>query len=155
MSRPVVESIHLAPASRMSMKPVQRVLAEADRGLVGDRYFGAPLRQVTVQAAGELEAAAVRTGRPIEPGRTRRNITISADSVPRTPGHRWSIGAVELEVSRDAAPCTLMEELFGPGAQENLKGRAGVACRVIVGGEIAVGDTVDFRMAFVDAGASA
>ena len=155
MSRPVVESIHLAPASRMSMKPVQRVLAEADRGLVGDRYFGAPLRQVTVQAAGELEAAAVRTGRPIEPGRTRRNITISADSVPRTPGHRWSIGAVELEVSRDAAPCTLMEELFGPGAQENLKGRAGVACRVIVGGEIAVGDTVDLRMAFVDAGASA
>ena len=154
MSRPVVESIHLAPGSRMSMKPVQRVLAEADRGLVGDRYCGTPLRQVTVQAAGELEAAAVRTGRPIEPGRTRRNITISADSVPRTPGHRWSIGEVELEVTRDAAPCTLMEELFGPGAQENLKGRAGVACRVIVGGEIAVGDTVDLRMAFVDAGAS-
>ena len=155
MSQPVVESIHLAPASRMPMKPVDRVTAETDKGLVGDRYHGSPLRQATVQASGELAAAAARTGRPIEPGRTRRNITISADSVPRVPGHRWSIGEVVLEVARDAAPCTLMEELFGPGAQESLRGRAGVGCRVIAGGEISVGDAVDFRMALTNTAASA
>ncbi len=146
MSRPVVESIHLAAASHLPMKPVPLVLAEIGKGLVGDRYHGATLRQVTVQAAGELAEAAAQAGRPIDPGRTRRNITISADTVPRTPGHRWSIGAVELEVTRDAAPCTLMEEIFGSGAQESLKGRAGVACRVISGGEIAVGDAVNLRM---------
>ena len=146
MSRPVVKSIHLAAASHMPMKPVPRVVAEAAKGLVGDRYHGATLRQVTVQAAGELTEAAAQAGRPIDPGRTRRNITISADTVPRTPGHRWSIGEVELEVTRDAAPCTLMEEIFGTGAQESLKGRAGVGCRVISGGEIALGDAVDLRM---------
>ena len=146
MRRSVVESIHLAAASHMPMKPVPRVVAEAGKGLVGDRYHGATLRQVTVQAAGELAEAAAKAGRPIDPGRTRRNITISADTVPRTPGHRWSIGAVELEVTRDAAPCTLMEETFGSGAQESLKGRAGVGCRVISGGEISVGDAVDLRM---------
>ena len=146
MSRPVVESIHLAAASHLPMKPVPLVLAEIGKGLVGDRYHGATLRQVTVQAAGELAEAAAQAGRPIDPGRTRRNITISADTVPRTPGHRWSIGEVELEVTRDAAPCTLMEEIFGSGAQESLKGRAGVACRVISGGEIAVGDAVNLRM---------
>ena len=146
MSRPVVESIHLAAASHMPMKPVPRVVAETGKGLVGDRYHGATLRQVTVQAADELAEAAAEAGRPIDPGRTRRNITISADTVPRTPGHRWSIGDVELEVTRDAAPCRLMEEIFGTGAQESLKGRAGVGCRVISGGEIAVGDAVDLRM---------
>ena len=146
MSRPVVESIHLAAASHLPMEPVPLVLAEIGKGLVGDRYHGATLRQVTVQAAGELAEAAARAGRPIDPGRTRRNITISADTVPRTPGHRWSMGAVELEVTRDAAPCTLMEEIFGSGAQESLRGRAGVACRVISGGEIAVGDAVNLRM---------
>ena len=146
MSRPVVESIHLAAASHLPMKPVPLVLAEIGKGLVGDRYHGATLRQVTVQAAGELAEAAAQAGRPIDPGRTRRNITISADTVPRTPGHRWSIGEVELEVTRDAAPCTLMEEIFGSGAQESLKGRAGVACRVISGGEIAVGDAANLRM---------
>ena len=146
MSQPVVDSIHLAAASHMPTKPVPRVVAEAGKGLVGDRYHGATLRQVTVQAAGELAEAAAEVGRPVDPGRTRRNITISTDTVPRTAGHRWSIGEVELEVTRDAAPCTLMEELFGPGAQESLKGRAGVGCRVISGGEIAVGDPVDLRM---------
>ena len=147
MSSPVVESIHLAAASHMPMEPVSRVAAEAGKGLVGDRYHGATLRQVTVQATGELAEAAARAGRPIDPGRTRRNITISADFVPRTPGHRWSMGEVELEVARDAAPCTRMEEIFGTGAQESLESRAGVACRVLSGGEIAVGDPVDLRMA--------
>ena len=146
MSQPVVESIHLAAASQLPMKPVPRVVAETGKGLVGDRYHGATRRQVTVQAAGELAEAAAEAGRPIDPGRTRRNITISADTVPRTPGHRWSIGNVELEVTRDAAPCTLMEEIFGTGAQESLKGRAGVGCLVVSGGEIAVGDAVDLRM---------
>ena len=54
-------------------------------------------------------------------------------------------------MARDAAPCTLMEELFGAGAQESLRGRAGVACRVISGGEIALGDTVDFGLGPDDA----
>ena len=49
-------------------------------------------------------------------------------------------------MTRDAAPCTLMEEIFGTGAQESLQGRAGVGCRVISGGEIAAGDAVDLRM---------
>ncbi len=146
MNQPVVESIHLAAAGRMPMRAVSRVLAEQDRGLAGDRYHGASLRQVTVQAAGELAEAAADAGRPIDAGRTRRNITISAATVPRTPGHRLSIGGVELEVTRDAAPCALMEEIFGEGVRESLKGRAGVACRVVIGGEIAVGDAVDLRM---------
>ena len=146
MNRPVIDSIHLAAGARLPMRPARTVLAEAGKGLVGDRYHGASLRQVTVQAVGELAKAAAQAGRPIDPGLTRRNITISGDFVPRIAGHRWSIGEVELEVTRDAAPCTLMEEIFGRGAQESLKGRAGVACRVISGGEIAVGDAVDLRM---------
>ncbi len=146
MNQPVVESIHIATASKLPMNAVTRVLAEQDKGLVGDRHHGAPLRQVTIQASGELAEAAANIGRPIEAGRTRRNITISADSVQLKTGHRWSIGSVELEVTRETAPCALMEELFGAGAIEALKHRAGVACRVVTGGEIAVGDTVDLRL---------
>ena len=139
-----VESIHVAEASRLPMRAVDRVSAEADRGLVGDRYHGAMFRQVTVQATGELAAAARDAQINIDPGRTRRNITISAAAVPRAVGHRWRIGAVELEVARDAAPCRLMEETFGEGARTSLRGRAGVACRVLTSGTIRVGNAVDF-----------
>ena len=141
---PVVESIHLTPATRMPMRSVRSVTAEAGLGLVGDRYHGATHRQVTVQATGELAAAAAESGRPIVAERTRRNVTISAPAVPRTAGHRWRIGSVELEVSRDAAPCRLMEETFGDGARASMRGRAGVGCVVITSGEISVGDPVDF-----------
>ena len=125
------------------MKAVQSVVAEAGRGLVGDRYHGAKHRHVTVQTTGELEEAAVKAGVDIDPGLTRRNITIDADYVPRDPDHRWTIGGVELEVIRDAAPCRLMEEIFGPTVRAALRRRAGVVCRVLSDGEISIGDAVD------------
>ncbi len=142
MSQATVLSIHLARGSRLPMVSVPSVFAETNMGLVGDRYHGAPLRQVTLQAAGELAEAAAEAELPIEGGRTRRNITISATALPRTAGHRITIGNVELEVARDAAPCQRMEEIFGSGAREAMKGRAGIGCKVIRGGEIAVGDAV-------------
>lgn len=125
------------------MQSVDTVTASAGWGLVGDRYYGSRHRQVTVQASEELALAAACAGRAIDPGSTRRNITITGAEVPRTGGHRWSVGGVRLEVVRDAAPCRLMEDIFGEGVREHLTGRAGVACRVLDDGEISVGDPVD------------
>ncbi len=138
-----VQTIHIAASAGAPMAPVERVAAEAGRGLVGDRYHGSSKLQVTVQAAGELAAAAADAGLEIDPGRTRRNITVSAESVPRDPGHRWRIGPVELEVVRDAPPCRRMDEIFGAGGRAALRRRAGVICTVLSDGEIAIGDPID------------
>ena len=128
------------------MKAVESVVAEAGRGLVGDRYHGARHRHVTVQATGELEAVEALAGVDIDPGLTRRNITIQADYVPRGPDHRWTIGGIELEVIRGAAPCRLMEDIFGPSVRAALRQRAGVVCRVLSDGEISIGDSVDLGL---------
>lgn len=138
-----VQTIHIAAAPGSPMTPVERVAAEAGMGLVGDRYHGSSKLQVTVQAAGELAAASADAGWGIDPGLTRRNITVTAESVPRDPGHRWRIGPVELEVVRDAPPCRRMDEIFGDGSRAALRRRAGVICRVLTDGEITVGDPVD------------
>lgn len=140
---PNVLSIHLAKASRLPMRAVESVAVEAGRGLVGDRYHGTRHRHVTVQADGELAIAAERHGRPIDPGETRRNVTIRAASVPRQPGHRWRIGSIDLEVVRDAAPCKLLEDRLGRDARLALSRRAGVVCRVLSDGTLCVGDPVD------------
>lgn len=140
-----VQSIHIAAEARAPMTAVERVAAEAGLGLVGDRYHGSSKLQVTVQAAGELAAAAAEAGAEIDPGRTRRNITVTAESVPRDPGHRWRIGPVELEVVRDAPPCRRMDEIFGDGGRAALRRRAGVICMVLTDGEIAIGDPVDLN----------
>ena len=53
------------------------------------------------------------------------------------------IGAVELEVTGETAPCERMEEAC-PGLLAALAvgGRGGVTCRVRRGGELAAGDPV-------------
>jgi len=137
-----VQEIHLAPGRRLPTKPVHTVVAEAGKGLVGDRYHGAKHRHVSVQSQTSLDAAAERLGRPIEPALTRRNITVSGGEVPTAPGTRLRVGEALLEVVRVAAPCRLLDDNLGPGAAEALRRRAGTIFRVIESGSIAIGDRV-------------
>ncbi|MBY0400556.1 sulfurase, partial [Myxococcota bacterium] len=65
---PVVVSIHVAKARRLPMRAVASVMAEAGKGLVGDRYHGSRVRHVTVQSLEELGEAARRHAREIDPG---------------------------------------------------------------------------------------
>jgi MOSC domain-containing protein YiiM len=138
-----VVGLQIAKASRLDMVSVDAIEIETAAGIVGDRYHGSRHRQVSVQSATELAEAAEKFGSPIDPLMTRRNITIDVGPVPITPGHRWSIGDVELEVVRIAAPCRLLEDELGRGAKDALRRRAGVICRVLAGGSIRIGDSVD------------
>lgn len=139
-----VVAVHIAPASRLPMKAVTSVEAEAGKGLVGDRYHGTKHRHVTVQSAESLEQAGDHHGSAIEPGSTRRNITVSSGDVPSRPGDRITIGVVALEVVRIAAPCKLLDDEIGDGARVALRRRAGSVCRVLTSGTISIGDPVSF-----------
>jgi MOSC domain-containing protein YiiM len=142
---PTVAFIHVAPGSRLPMKSIQSVVAETGLGLVGDRYHGTRHRHVSVQSLTSLLEASKILGSPIEVSATRRNITITEGDVPRKPGHRITIGSVELEVVRVAAPCRLLDDVIGAGAARSLHNRAGSICRVLNGGTINVGDSVSFE----------
>jgi MOSC domain-containing protein YiiM len=140
---PRLASIHIAPASRLPTKSVQSAVVEAGKGIVGDRYHGTKHRHVTVQSAEALAEAAAAYGADIPAGLTRRNLTVDEGVVPREPGARITVGPVVLEVVRVAAPCKLLDDTIGRGAQEALRRRAGSVCRVLEGGTIQVGDPVD------------
>lgn len=131
----------LAPAAGAAMVTSDRIDVGRS-GIVGDRYEGSRHRHISVQSATELADAAAILGKPIPATATRRNVTISSGTVPHRPGARISIGEVELEVVRQAAPCRVMDETIGPGGRAALRRRAGAICRVLVPGRIAVGDTV-------------
>ena len=139
---PTVAALHVAPGSRLPTRSVPSVTIETAAGIIGDRYHGARHRQVSVQSATSLAEAAELFGAEIPPGLTRRNVTISSGEVPRDPGSLIRIGTALLEVVRVAAPCKLLDDTLGRGAQEALRRRAGSICRVLVGGDVAVGDAV-------------
>ena len=138
-----VAAITIAPGSRLPTRSVNSVVAEARKGLVGDRYHGSRHRQVTLQSQEQLDRAAEDLGHGFDSGATRRNITVDAGEIPATPGTRITIGEAEFEVVRDAAPCRLLDDWIGPGAMKALRGRAGSALRVLHTGTIQVGDTVE------------
>lgn len=140
---PRLKSIHVAKASRLPMRAVESAEVETGKGIVGDRYHGTRHRHVTVQSADALAEAAARHGAEVPAPLTRRNLTLDAGEVPRDPGARLRVGPVLLEVVRVAAPCKLLDDTLGRGAQEALRGRAGSVCRVLEGGTIHVGDEVE------------
>jgi len=139
-----VALLHVAPGSRLPMKSVSSVSIETQAGIVGDRYHGSKHRQVSVQSLSSLAEAAAEFGADIPAGLTRRNITLTSGEVPRDPGALIRIGPVLLEVVRVAAPCKLLDDTIGRGAQGALRRRGGSICRVLAGGEVSVGDPVTF-----------
>lgn len=113
-------------------------------GVLGDRHFG-KRRAVTVVCTGELAlAAAEHGGEQIDGVLTRRNIVVDLDALPRQHGTRFTIGATELEVWRDCAPCSLMDEAFGDGSRAALQQRCGISATVITAGTVRIGDAISF-----------
>lgn len=139
---PSVVAIHVAKATRLPMQAKDRVEVDAGKGIVGDRYHGTKHRHVTVQSRQSLDEAAAVFGDDIPSHLTRRNITVSHGVVPRDPGALLRIGDVLLEAVRVAAPCKLLDDTIGAGAQVALRRRAGTVFRVLEGGSIAVGDDI-------------
>ncbi len=141
----VVVSLHIAPGTRLPMRSVSSVEVETGAGIVGDRYHGSRHRQVSVQSLSSLAAAEEVYGGDLPAGLTRRNVTVSDGEVPREPGALIRLGPVLLEVVRVAAPCKLLDDTMGRGAQEALRRRGGSICRVLVGGTVTVGAEVCFE----------
>ena len=136
-----VHAIHVAPGRKIPTRSVESVEAEARVALDGDRHHGTRHRHVTVQALDDLAAAAEVLGRPVDPGLTRRNITLEHGPIPTRPGERMRIADVELEVVRIAAPCRLLDDWLGPGAMQALRSpRGGTVFRLLSSGTIRVGD---------------
>jgi MOSC domain-containing protein YiiM len=126
----------------------------AAAGLEGD-YRGAkyPRRQITVLAVEDWSAAlAVLAQRTLavdtQPVPTdldwterRANLLVKGLSLPGGRGSLLQIGAVLLEVTGETTPCARMDEVVSGLRRALASGRyGGVTCRVVTGGEVALGD---------------
>jgi MOSC domain-containing protein YiiM len=121
-------------------------------GMEGDRqanrkFHGGPQRALCLYSQELLDALAA-AGHPVERGDLGENVTISGISWERVrPGARLQLGAVEAEVTGFASPCRKIafafadEDFVRVGAKVN-PGWSRVYVRILVEGELAVGDPV-------------
>ncbi len=79
----------------------------------------------------------------LQPGIIRENITTRGINVNGlTAGQRLRVGDAQLEVSLACTPCDLLEKIR-PGLRRELRGRRGMLCRVVTGGIIRQGDSIE------------
>lgn len=146
-----VEGIYITPTASAVPKAVPSARAVPGRGLEGDRYFdGSGTYSQTPGAGRQLTAideAALRSletdhGIKIEPGASRRNLTIRGADLPSLVGKRFWIGEVLCEGMRECPPCGHLESLSAPGVARALIHRGGLRMEIIQGGTIRVGDEI-------------
>ena len=139
-----VEWIGLRPAKRVSMKAVSRVELSTETGLIGDRYAGrSGERQITLIQAEHLPAIAAYLGlEEIAPELLRRNLLITGINLLALKSKVINIGTAQIEITGQCHPCSRMEEIFGPGGYNAVRGHGGITARVIKSGELSVGDPV-------------
>ncbi|HQT78525.1 MAG TPA: MOSC domain-containing protein [Rhodopila sp.] len=146
--------IGLRPARRAPLTPVGQGALDPLTGLAGDHYTNrnSRSRQVTLIAQEALGAIAAYLGRTVvEPGMLRRNIVIAGINPHALKSRGVRIGSVELQITGECHPCSRMEEIFGPGGYNAVRGHGGLTARILTPGIVRLGDPV----ACVDAASAA
>jgi MOSC domain-containing protein YiiM len=143
-----VQWIGLRPARRAPVHSVSQVQAITDMGLEGDRYRGqGGKRQVTLIQHEHLSAIASMLGQneAIDPALLRRNIVVSGVNLLALKGKTFRVGEAVFEYTGLCHPCSRMEEIFGDGGYNAVRGHGGINAKVIHSGKIALGDQVQFE----------
>ena len=137
------------------MDGVQTASLVAGQGIAGsvDR---SRRRQVTLLEAESWDAAMRELGTTKDPAGRRANILVSGVSLARTRGRILKIGDVTLSVGGELTPCERMEDVT-PGLRAALRPdwRGGVFAQVLTGGQISVGDAIDWQEPAPHAGSDA
>ncbi|UTA47856.1 MOSC domain-containing protein [Simiduia sp. 21SJ11W-1] len=130
------------PERRAPMQSVEALEAVAGRGLTGDRYRAkGGKRQVTLIQSEHLPVIAALLGLDaLAPAALRRNLCIAGINLLALKDRRFQLGGALLEGTGLAHPCSRMEEVFGPGGYNAVRGHGGITARVIASGIIRLGD---------------
>ncbi len=139
-----VEWVSIRPERRGAVLPKEEVVASEANGLEGDHYAGSNgKRQVTLIQAEHLDVvASILKKEKIDPALTRRNIVVSGINLQAFADQQFQIGEAVLEMTGLCHPCTRMEENFGDGGYNAMRGHGGITARVVKGGKIKIGDSV-------------
>ncbi|MGI9350428.1 MAG: MOSC domain-containing protein [Rhizobiaceae bacterium] len=136
----MVQWIGVRPGRRQPLRAVDRVSLSL-QGIGGDHYQSGGKRSVTLIQYEHLSVIASLLGRDsIYPGDLRRNFVVSGINLLGLRNRKFRLGASVLEGTGLCAPCSRMEEIFGPGGYTAVRGHGGITARVIEEGVVSISD---------------
>jgi MOSC domain-containing protein YiiM len=143
-----VVRIFVASKRGAPMFAQQLVEALAEAGLTGDRYSEkknrrSPDYQVTFIELENIEAFTRASGLPLTPDMPRRNIVTSGIRLNELCGKRFRVGRARFEGLELCEPCSLFAKRTHREVLQFFVGKGGLRARIVSGGEIRVGDTIE------------
>lgn len=129
---------HGQPAGTDPVIEVPTVECVAGRGLRGDRFFNYKENykgQITFFALETWNAICEKLHVCNKPFSVfRRNVITSGMDLNKLIGHEFGIQDVRFRGIEECKPCYWMDQAFGPGACEFLKGRGGLRAMILSDG---------------------
>lgn len=137
------------------MESVKEAVLEAEKGLVGDRYYGKTGTfsdkldgtrdsEVTLVESEEIERFNQAHDLTLGLGDIRRNIVTRDVRLNDLVGHRFRVGEVVLEGIRLCEPCSHLATIVASEVLPGLVHRAGLRACVVNGGPVKLGDRIVF-----------
>jgi MOSC domain-containing protein YiiM len=150
---PALTAIFVATTAGEPMKSVSTTEAMANRGLKGDRYCvdrghwksidGCQVTLITEHDLEQAKKTEVEFRQDLDNGSHRRNLVIAGLKTKNLEGKEFRIGTAVFRYDKPRPPCAYLDQIAGKGMCRALSYNSGACIRVITGGTLAVGDTVE------------
>ena len=133
--------IGLRPARRMAVVAAKTANITID-GLTDDHGRSGKRAVTLIQTEHLPVIARLLDVAEIAPDRLRRNLMISGMNLYALRKAELRIGTAVIQIEGPCPPCSRMEEEFGPGGYNAIRGHGGWYASVVTPGTISIADTV-------------
>ena len=134
---------HGKPAGEDPTVEVDTIQCVTGRGIEGDRFFDYKedyKGQITFFSWEDYEALKTALNVPtLSAGAFRRNVLVEGIDWPGLIGRRFELQGIRFEGTGEAKPCYWMDRAVAPGAEEWLRGRAGLRAKILSDGPLTIG----------------
>jgi MOSC domain-containing protein YiiM len=129
---------HGKAAGRHPILSVDQIECVAGRGIRGDRFFDFKPNykgQITFFSMEVFEELCCELRLvDVSPEATRRNVFVRGARLEDLIGHEFEVQGVRFMGVEESRPCHWMNAALAAGAEEWLRGRAGLRCRILTDG---------------------